>query len=117
MLTLDSYVLLRLKGFIPTVTPAPLLSHQKRLSELGDTVTAQIIKLREDRVSLSMKALTEDEVPKEEDDYEDHGYWRIYSFSYVLLRLIGKHDRIRTAPMTQGALVVQEDSVTESVKN
>ena len=32
--------------------------------KLGDTVTAQIIKLEGDRVSLSMKALTEDEVPK-----------------------------------------------------
>lgn len=42
----------------------------KEIVKLGDTVTAQIIKLEGDRVSLSMKALTEDEVPKEEDDYE-----------------------------------------------
>lgn len=42
----------------------------KEIVKLGDTVTAQIIKLEGDRVSLSMKALTEDEVPKEEDGYE-----------------------------------------------
>ena len=45
-------------------------SLSKEIVKLGDTVTAQIIKLEGDRVSLSMKALTEDEVPKEEDDYE-----------------------------------------------
>ncbi|MCH5268161.1 MAG: S1 RNA-binding domain-containing protein [Lachnospiraceae bacterium] len=42
----------------------------KEIVKLGETVSAKIIKLEGDRISLSIKALMEDEVPKENETYE-----------------------------------------------
>lgn len=42
----------------------------KEVCKLGDTVKVKIIKIEGDRISLSIKALTEDEVPAETQEYE-----------------------------------------------
>lgn len=46
------------------------LKSPKEVVKLGDTVSAKIIKIEGDRISLSIKALTEDESPVEEESYE-----------------------------------------------
>lgn len=42
----------------------------KEVCKLGDTVKAKIIKIEGDRISLSIKALTEDETPTEAQEYD-----------------------------------------------
>lgn len=42
----------------------------KEIYKLGDTVKVKIIKIEGDRISLSIKALTEDEVPTETQEYQ-----------------------------------------------
>ena len=46
------------------------LKSPKEVVKLGDTVSAKIIKIEGERISLSIKALTEDESPVEEESYE-----------------------------------------------
>lgn len=46
------------------------LKSPKEVVKLGDTVSAKIIKIEGDRISLSIKALTEDESPAQEESYE-----------------------------------------------